>query len=448
MQGFHLLGGIVGQKLFIFTLVCNFIFTSTLSHSAYANQGVCGVALVTKSDVPAHIEREKPAVAAINVEQKIGIEHDYLLESANAGSKDREALHQLFRMSGHIANFTQLIRDADKKGELKFGIQVSKNRWVELEYSEQSKVVPQKFILSKIEIVYSNGERAVLSEAPLKKDLSDFSKDVLTWLEAGDLNEDTLETVRVPMYLHGKLLQDYLKWPKRFEASSAEELRNVNSDRDRRALSLKYAGLYVKELFTKRSEKEVVRFVFTIGLSALVGYLMGIDINIFGRSKSKKAEAIDWNSVEIHKERIKNFLGQVIPEWRGAAPNVAQLLDLFGEKNSLIGATDITVGYGNSQRMIAFYSQREGSLKDGGIKHFESPTSATVAYDQARSITEFSQSGVMILTDLLMGDESLKSSMSVVIRRDREPQLYGLIQAALNSELDKYTVQPLAKNER
>jgi hypothetical protein len=432
------------QKKSTFTvfLIANFIFTSSFSTLAFASTPVrCASAVgspsVEKVEVVAG--SSKAQVVENKVERRIGLIADPLLENAEPGPQLQEALRSLFRMAGSNSNFTSELREPRKKGEFKLSVFVSKADTLELKYEEENRYGQAFYLLTKVTLKYPNKVEVVLMENALDRDLN-FAQRELVWSEVAESVSSYVSSITIPRYIRGTLLKKYLNWTDRFEALSASELRSQRDVKDRAVMWTRYGGNYLKELFTKRSEKEIVRWIFTLGLTALAGYLLGVEFGIFGGKSRSSQEEIDWDVVDNHKQHLNDLLISVSPKWQLQAPFVYDAMAKLSKAHPAV-SINIVVGYGESQKLVAFYAQKEGEGSNGVVRHYASPLALPINADQGRAITEFSRTGILIVSDLLFSSDGVKSSMSIVVRRAREPILYEAITAALLAERAEYDVQ-------
>jgi hypothetical protein len=422
----------MANKIFTWFLIFQLGLSSVWTPRARAGDLLCGQVVSSKPTEP--VVAPVAAVAnPLEIEKKMTLESDLLLESPEPGPRMNEALYQLFRMSGYTSNLSQLIRDP-RKGEFRLGIPVSDKETIELKYSEESRFGEGYYILSKISLVYANQEVVVLSENPVNKSLTDFTSRDLVWNEAIGLGVGRLSQVMVPKFIRGKLLEQFLKWPQRFEAFSASELREMNVGTSYAKIWAKYMTFYVKEFSIKRSQREIFKAVFQVGITLLLAYFLGNSLGFFGKAKSGPTSEVQWSLVEAQKSRLRQLFSFIAPAWESLAPDLSQVLSQFSKESGSKDSLEIVAGYENSQRLVAFYAQKEGQTKGGAIKHHVGPIVELESPKQGLTITELSQTGILIVTDIEMSLDGVQGTLSVVVRRERELELYQLIVASLAEE--------------
>ncbi|MGE3975550.1 MAG: hypothetical protein AB7F59_13575 [Bdellovibrionales bacterium] len=402
--------------------VCAFlIFSLVVSPLAQAEQQISCLSVMAPGSTTS------PNSQSLS-QKTLRLERDTLIENAEVrGETFNQALLKLFQMAGSVANFTQLVRETEKKGEFKLAIPLSKNETIELDYVVESRFQSKRTgLLKKISLIYGNQEVLVLAEKPVNKDVTEFTTSELKWEDAMSI-EGRVGSITIPITIPSRLLEKYINWTEGFVAASAVELRKFDTNADRRWLWVKYAGHYLKDLITKRFEKELVRNLFQIGFLALVGY-SGF---LLGSGNSKEEQTIDWSLVDKHKINFAELLNLFSPDWKNSAPAIVQTLAKVSKENPSPAVLDLAIGYGDTQKLIAYYAQKVGAQENGVLKFYSDASPVPLDFDHGQSVTEFPALGILVVTDLILELEKEKSTMSLVINQKREPELYKLIADAL-----------------
>lgn len=217
----------------------------------------------------------------------------------STSTKPQNSVLTLLNMAGELRQHREAGANIEKHGEFNLGRNLGKGYSLELTYLLDERAPSPVFRLSKIKLVNPNGQTQDLSKEPLDtkgRTLVQTSFDLP--LEIGK------KDIELPVVIQGEVLTEFLKWRDRFEFLEANELRNLKSVDDFKALYFSYLKRSQKDLFVGRAQKEYSKIVFTLAL------IMGIN-QVPGLLK-QSPENPGVKPTEITLPSVQNNLAQAI----------------------------------------------------------------------------------------------------------------------------------------